>query len=75
MRGVAPAAECRVEEGPDRTLRLEASLPPATDLSPILGVLSGRYAIERVHMRPLSLHEIYLRAVPAAEGIAEGARA
>jgi ABC-2 type transport system ATP-binding protein len=74
VRGVMPAAECRVEQGPDRTLRLEAALPQATDLSPILGVLSGRYAIERVHMRSLSLHEIYLRAVPAASATEEDAR-
>ena len=66
VRAVMPTAECRVEQGPDGALRLEAALPQATDLSPILAVLSGRYAIERVHMRPLSLHEIYLRAVPTA---------
>jgi hypothetical protein len=46
-------------------MRLVAALPHATDLSPILAALSGRYAIDRVHMRALSLHEIYLRAVPA----------
>ncbi|MGH6959003.1 MAG: hypothetical protein ACREE7_00815, partial [Dongiaceae bacterium] len=66
VRGVMPSVECRVEQGPDRVLRLEASLPASTDQSPILGALSDHYAIERVHMRPLSLHEIYLRAVPAA---------
>jgi ABC-2 type transport system ATP-binding protein len=75
VRAAMPEAECRVEPGADGTLRLEASLPQAADLSPILGALSGRYAIERVHMRPLSLHEIYLRAVPggAAEPDAEEA--
>jgi hypothetical protein len=61
-----PAADCRVEAGPDHAMRLEAALPPATDLSPILAALSRRYAIERVHMRPLSLHEIYLKAVHAS---------
>jgi ABC-2 type transport system ATP-binding protein len=74
VRSVMPAVECRVEAGPERTLRLEVSLPQATDLSPILAALSGRYAIERVHMRPLSLHEIYLRAVPSAAMAEEGAR-
>ena len=74
VRAMMPDAECRVETGPDRTLRLEASLPRATNLGPILAALSGRYAIERVHMRPLSLHEIYLRAVPAAAAIDEEAR-
>ncbi len=73
VRSVLPMAECRVEQGPDRLLRLEAALPNATDLSPILSVLSGRYAIERVHMRSLSLHEIYLRAVPAASAAEEAA--
>ncbi len=71
VRAMMPAAECRLEQGPDRALRLEVSLPQATDLSPILGALSGRYAIERVHMRALSLHEIYLRAVPAASATEE----
>jgi len=74
VRAAMPAADCRLEQGPDRALRLEASLPQGTDLSPILGVLSGRYAIERVHMRALSLHEIYLRAVPAASATEEEAR-
>jgi ABC-2 type transport system ATP-binding protein len=71
VRAVMPEAECRVEPGPDRALRLEASLPRSADLSPILGALSGRYVIERVNMRSLSLHEIYLRAVP--EGALEAA--
>jgi ABC-2 type transport system ATP-binding protein len=75
VRSVMPSADCRVEEGPDRLLRLEAALPNATDLSPILNALSGRYAIERVHMRSLSLHEIYLRAVPTASAAEEAARA
>jgi ABC-2 type transport system ATP-binding protein len=74
VRGVMPTVECRVESGGDRALRLEVSLPQGTDLSPILGALSGRYAIERVHMRPLSLHEIYLRAVPSAAMAEEDAR-
>ncbi|MGH7730950.1 MAG: ABC transporter ATP-binding protein [Candidatus Eiseniibacteriota bacterium] len=71
VRAVMPGAECRLERGRDPALRLEASLPEASDLSPILGALSARYAIERVQMRPLSLHEIYLRAVPAAAAAEE----
>ncbi len=73
VRAVMPAADCRLEPGPDRTVRLEASLPQATDLSPILAALSARYAIERVDMRSLSLHEIYLRAVPDGSAGAEAA--
>ena len=73
VRAVMPTAECRVEQGPDGSVRLEASLPRGTDLSPILGALSGRYAIERVHMRALSLHEIYLRAVPSTVAVMEDA--
>ena len=69
LRAAMPEAACRLVEGPDRGLRLEASLPPGSDLSPILSVLSGRYAIDRVQMRPLSLHEIYLRAVPAVAAV------
>jgi len=66
LRAMMPGVECRVEGSGDHGFRLEASLPPGSDLGPILRTLGASYAIVRVHMRPLSLHEIYLRAVPAA---------
>jgi ABC-2 type transport system ATP-binding protein len=73
VRSVVPSVECRVTPGPEQALRVEASLPRDFDLSPILAALSGRFAIDRVHMRALSLHEIYLRAVPAAAAEEVGA--
>ena len=73
VRAVRPDVECLVDPGTDHTLRVVASLPEGTDLGPILGALGARFAIERVHMRPLSLHEIYLRAVPAGATVEVGA--
>jgi ABC-2 type transport system ATP-binding protein len=60
---VAATAERRVRDaGPDR-VELDLALEAGTDLGPILSALAERASIERVEMRPLPLHEIYLRAV------------
>jgi ABC-2 type transport system ATP-binding protein len=47
----------------ERTAAVEISLPAGADLSPLLAELGERFRIERVEMRPLRLHEIYVRAV------------
>jgi hypothetical protein len=49
-------------------LVVEAGLPPAHDVGPALAALGGTYAITRVETAPISLHEIYLRAVRSAMG-------
>jgi ABC-2 type transport system ATP-binding protein len=61
----------RVGQGLEREVRREAggglhvelTLRPEVDLNAILAEIGRRYIIGRVHMRPLPLHEIYLRAV------------
>ncbi len=62
---VAAGLERRVSPGAEGTIEVEIALPAARDLAPILTALGGRFAVERVHMRPLPLHEVYLRAVRA----------
>jgi len=64
--GVAGAVKVE-SAGPGR-LRIEAGLPPAHDVGPALAILGGPYAITRVETAPISLHEIYLRAVRTAMG-------
>jgi ABC-2 type transport system ATP-binding protein len=76
---IGSRATVETRELSDGLVRIEASLPPGTDLSPILGELSRRFAIERVGTRTLSLHEIYVRAVgadhaPSPETSPEAAR-
>ena len=49
-------------------LRVEAGLAPQHDVGPALAALGSRYAIVGLETAPISLHEIYLRAVRAAMG-------
>jgi len=58
-----PGQSRRVRTLPDGALELELSLPHDADVGPLLGELAERFRIERVTMRELSLHEIYVRAV------------
>ncbi|HYM82378.1 MAG TPA: ATP-binding cassette domain-containing protein [Candidatus Limnocylindria bacterium] len=59
----APAAQHQVHAEPNGVIRVEVSLPSRADLSPLLAEISARYRVERVTMREVSLHEIYVRAV------------
>jgi ABC-2 type transport system ATP-binding protein len=63
IASAAPNAPHRVQPAPGGTIRVEISLPARADLSPLLAELSARYRVERVTMREVSLHEIYVRAV------------
>jgi len=67
-RRVANGASTQVEPTPEGALRVEASLPDGTDLGPILAQFAAHARIERVQMRPLRLHEIYVRAVRGDDG-------
>ena len=58
----------KVESAGVGRLRIEAGLPPAHDIGPALAALGGAYAVMRVETAPISLHEIYLRAVRTAMG-------
>ncbi len=49
-------------------LRVEAGLPAHHDVGPALAILGGAFAITRIETAPISLHEIYLRAVRSAMG-------
>ena len=49
-------------------LRVEAGLAPRHDVGPALAALGGTYAIVTIETAPISLHEIYLRAVRSAMG-------
>ena len=79
LRKAGVDAEWQMSPNGDRGTTLEVALPAGLDLSPLLGEFSDRYRIERVEMRPLRLHEIYVRAVredhvaatpAAAQGVA-----
>jgi hypothetical protein len=72
---VAPGLEWRLGPLAEGAFGLEVSLPLGVDLSPILGELGERFRIERVEMRPLKLHEIYVRAVRRDQGGDAGAAA
>jgi ABC-2 type transport system ATP-binding protein len=69
-RSAAPGAEVQASPGLNGAARVELSLPSGTDLSPVLAALSAHFTIERVEMRALSLHEIYVRAVRRDQGAA-----
>ena len=66
-----PGTSRRVRRLPDGALELELSLPRDADVGPLLGELAERFRIERVTMRELSLHEIYVRAVGGDPGAGE----
>jgi ABC-2 type transport system ATP-binding protein len=64
--GVAGAV--KVEPAGVGRLRVEAGLEPQHDIGPALAALGAAYAISGVETAPISLHEIYLRAVRSAMG-------
>ena len=64
--GVAGAV--KVEPTASGRLRIEAGLAPQHDVGPALAALGATYAIVGIETAPISLHEIYLRAVRAAMG-------
>jgi ABC-2 type transport system ATP-binding protein len=70
LRAASVTAEYQAQPAGDRAVTLEISLPAGADLSPLLGELGDRFRIERVEMRPLRLHEIYVRAVREDRGAA-----
>ena len=62
LQRAAPGSERRVESV-DGAFSVEITLAPEADLNQVLAALADGPRIERVEMRPLPLHEIYLRAV------------
>jgi ABC-2 type transport system ATP-binding protein len=56
-------AEPRFESGEDGRMIARVEWPERRDLGPVLTALSSGYSVERVEMRPLSLHEIYVLRV------------
>jgi len=62
------ASLLKVENLPAGRLRVEAGLAPQQDVGPALAALGGRFAIVAIETAPISLHEIYLRAVRSALG-------
>jgi ABC-2 type transport system ATP-binding protein len=50
-------------ESTDGRLAAHLEWPEARDLGPVLSELAGSYIVDRVEMRPPSLHEIYVMAV------------
>jgi ABC-2 type transport system ATP-binding protein len=68
IKAASPGLDWRIESTTEGALNLEVSMPHGLDLSPILSELGDRFRIEHVEMRPLSLHEIYVRAVREDRG-------
>ncbi len=68
FHGAGIAGTVKVESPGVGRLRVEVGLPPLHDVGPALAALGGAYAITRVETAPISLHEIYLRAVRSAMG-------
>ena len=62
------ASLLKVENLPAGRLRVEAGLAPQHDVGPALAALGSHYAIVGLETAPISLHEIYLRAVRSALG-------
>jgi ABC-2 type transport system ATP-binding protein len=50
-------------EPADGRLTARVEWPAAHDLGPVLTALAGSYVVDRVEMRPPSLHEIYVLAI------------
>ncbi len=50
-------------ESADGRLTVRVEWPAARDLGPVLTGLAGSYVVDRVEMRPPSLHEVYVMAV------------
>ncbi len=67
-RGCIPDADVRVRDGAGPEAAIEVAVPTGADLGPLLGALGAGFAIVRVAMRALSLHEIYLRTVGREQG-------
>ena len=70
LEHAAPGWERRLAAA-DGAYHAEITLPPDADLNRLLAALSGGLRIERVEMRPLPLHEIYLRAVRHERGVSD----
>jgi ABC-2 type transport system ATP-binding protein len=60
---VSPPTEMEVHEYSPGKIRANVSVLPGIDLGPMLTAFARLGTIETVQMRPLSLHEIYLRVV------------
>ncbi len=71
----ALVVEHTITDGGEGRVALEFSLPAESNLGPLLAALGVRLRISRVEMRPLRLHEIYVRAVRADQGEPEPAAA
>jgi ABC-2 type transport system ATP-binding protein len=69
----APGVQVEVEPASDGLVRAELSLSAGADLGPVLAAVSRIGRVERVHMRELSLHEIYVRAVGGDRSLAPAA--
>ena len=63
FREAAIHAEYQLQPAGEGRMTLEIPLPTGTNLGPLLSRLGNGLCIERVEMRPLRLHEIYVRAV------------
>ncbi len=61
----------RFERRNDGGLAVEVGLPAVHDVGPALAALGRSFSIGKIETQPISLHEIYLRAVPSTLG--EGA--
>lgn len=64
----APGSRTTRRAAADGRLEMEILLRADRDLSALIGGVARRFPLERVHMRALSLHEIYLRAVGERDG-------
>ena len=58
-----PGITARIAATPEGGVSLEADWPEGHDLGPVLAEFAREFVIERVELRPLSLHEIYVHAV------------
>ena len=66
LRSLVPEAEPRLLGTADGVVRLEIALPTGADLGPVIAAVQPGHQLQRVTMRALSLHEIYIRSVGAA---------
>ena len=72
MGRALPGVTTHIAATPDGGISVEADWPAGRDLGPVLAEIAREFVIERVELRPLSLHEIYVHAVGGdrAENIA-----
>ncbi len=71
LRSSASGAVPRLLGTADGVVRVEVALPSGANLAPVIAALHPSHEVQRVTMRALSLHEIYVRLVGADQAPVE----